>query len=170
MRLLAFAAMLLLAACGGEKSVEFHADDNPQKLSDWGILLMSGDRVRPAPDSFAYTLQTPLFSDYAGKLRTVWIPKGKRATYTASGPIDFPVGTIVSKTFFYRKSASGLGRGDRYFTPTAAAELDLRGVRIMETRLLVRRESGWSRPKRRCNAPAPSRRSPSTTSPQSRSS
>ena len=143
MRLLAFVLMLLLAACGRDEGVAFHPDENPEKLSDWGILQMSGERVRPAPDSFAYTLQTPLFTDYAGKLRTVWIPKGKRATYTASGPLDFPVGTIISKTFFYRKSASGLGRGDRYFTPTSAAELDLRGVRMMETRLLVRRTSGW---------------------------
>ena len=140
---LALALLVTLAACNRPARVEFHAEDNPQRLSDWGILVMADGRVRPAPDSFAYPLQTPLFSDYAGKLRTVWVPKGKKASYTASGPLDFPVGTIISKTFFYRKSARGLGRGDRYFTPSSAAELDLAGVRIMETRLLVKRESGW---------------------------
>ena len=143
MRSLLLAGLLLLAACGSRDGVTFYPDDNPQKLSDWGMLVQAGGRVRPAAGSFAYTLKTPLFSDYAGKLRTVWVPKGETAKYTAAGPLDFPVGTIISKTFFYRKSGKSLGRGDTYFTPSSAAELDLSGVRMIETRLLVRRKSGW---------------------------
>lgn len=137
------AGLLLLGACSRHEGVTFYADDNPQKLGDWGMLVQSGGRIHPAAGSFAYTLQTPLFSDYAGKLRTIWVPKGAQAKYTTTGPLDFPVGTIISKTFFYRKSGSALGRGDTYFTPSSGAELDLSGVRMIETRLLVRRKSGW---------------------------
>src|SRR5918995_4857154 len=52
---------------------------NPDVLSAWGQLetrdrwLVLADGVTP------YTLNSPLFSDYAHKLRTVWIPSGAGA-------------------------------------------------------------------------------------------
>jgi hypothetical protein len=52
-----------------------------------------------------YDLNTPLFTDYAHKLRTVWMPKGQSAVYNAENTFDFPVGTIISKTFYYPKGA-----------------------------------------------------------------
>jgi hypothetical protein len=53
-----------------------------------------------------YDLNTPLFTDYAHKLRTIWMPKGQSATYNAENTFDFPVGTIISKTFYYPKEAA----------------------------------------------------------------
>ena len=42
-----------------------------------------------------YDLATPLFSDYALKLRTVWAPDGAAANYDARDAFDFPVGTLI---------------------------------------------------------------------------
>ncbi len=138
-------AVLLVCACGQTpKSVTFHADGNPPALSDWAVLRIAGNKLQPAGSVFAYDLATPLFSDYAGKLRTVWMPKGAQATYTAQGAFDFPVGTIVSKTFFYVKQGAQFTRGDTYFKTHRTPELDLAKIRLIETRLLVKRESGWT--------------------------
>jgi uncharacterized repeat protein (TIGR03806 family) len=137
--------LALLAACTpAQRSVTFHADGNPPNLSDWAVLDIQDNRLRPVQRVFAYDLATPLFSDYAGKLRTVWIPDGTRAKYTSTGAFDFPVGTIVSKTFFYVKSGTTLTRGDTYLTTTKSPELDLSKVHLIETRLLVKRAQGWA--------------------------
>jgi uncharacterized repeat protein (TIGR03806 family) len=74
-----------------------------------------------------YDLNTPLFSDYASKFRAVYLPPGKQATYRPSGVLDFPVGTALIKTFAF---PADLRR------PTE-------NVRLIETRLLIRKASGW---------------------------
>jgi len=48
-----------------------------------------------------YDLNTPLFSDYAHKLRTIWMPPGMAANYDPNATFDFPVGTVITKTFYY---------------------------------------------------------------------
>lgn len=70
------------------------------------------------PGAESYDVNTPLFTDYATKSRTVWMPSGTHATYRDDGTIDFPVGTVLTKSF---------GFEGRWF----------------ETRVLARHESGW---------------------------
>ena len=98
-----------------------------------------------------YELATPLFSDYAQKWRTIWMPKGMHATYDPNRWFDFPVGTIVTKTFYYtapiaatdpQKSATVL-KATRAMYQSGVNGLDLAHVRLVETRLLVKRASGW---------------------------
>lgn len=143
---------LFLSACGGRPdAVTFHAEGNPEKLSDWGLFTVAGGRIAARPGMVTYELQTPLFSDYAQKWRTIWMPKGVHATYNPDRWFDFPVGTIVTKTFYFSTPADAA-------TPQTSGEvlkvtpatyqtgvngLDLRYVRLIETRLLVRRKSGW---------------------------
>ena len=69
-----------------------------------------------------YTLNTPLFSDYALKHRYVFVPPGKSIGYRTQGVLDFPVGTTLVKTFAY--PAGG-------------------GERFLETRLLIHKPGGW---------------------------
>lgn len=94
-----------------------------------------------------FDLNTPLFSDYAHKLRTVWLPRGTHAERVGNN-IRFPVGTVLTKTFFYPTDAQGrlLKRLDLH-TKTVhidgAEALDLSHVKLIETRLLVRRPEGW---------------------------
>jgi uncharacterized repeat protein (TIGR03806 family) len=97
-----------------------------------------------------YELNTPLFSDYAQKLRTVWMPQGASATYAADEAFDFPVGTVISKTFYYATPETGRPGESRLVekpTPetyqSGVKGVDLSRVRLIETRLLVRRAEGW---------------------------
>lgn len=95
----------------------------PEKLSAWHLFTGDLSGLHPNQGVVPYDLSSPLFSDYASKFRFLWIPKGESALYRAEGPFDFPVGTILSKTFAY---------------PTAT------GRRLIETRLLVHAGAGWT--------------------------
>jgi uncharacterized repeat protein (TIGR03806 family) len=81
----------------------------------------------PNPGGVPYDLTTPLFSDYAQKYRFVFTPPGTQITYDPSTPFDFPVGTIISKTFSFAYDLRDPGLGEE----------------VVETRLLVRRPLGW---------------------------
>ncbi len=98
-----------------------------------------------------YDLNTPLFSDYAHKLRTIWMPPGMAAIYDANATFEFPVGTVITKTFYYPRPAGAVRDSNsvaRSYDQSAdfvghasrAAGLNLAKVRLIETRILVRRE------------------------------
>ena len=146
---LAWLALLLpwLAACQRTPApVHFFAEGQPADLAEWNVLRVEGGRLRLNTGVLPYDLNTPLFSDYAHKLRTVWMPQGEAARYRADGPFDFPVGTIFSKTFYYPRSVADGGallRSDDRGPDLHGGGLDLSQVRLIETRLLVRREQGW---------------------------
>lgn len=137
---------LLLAGCARTQApgpVHFFAEGMPERLSDWNVVYVAGGRLHLNARVEPYDLDTALFTDYAHKLRTVWMPEGASARYQAEDALDFPVGTIISKTFYYPR-----GEGDAVLrTDDAGAEPDggltLGKVRLVETRLLVRREAGW---------------------------
>ncbi len=102
----------------------------PKTLSGWGLFEPerdSGGRLVPVQGNHPYSLSTELFSDHALKFRTLRLPPGKVAAYRDPEVLDFPVGTVLSKTFA--------------FVP------DLRqpeeGLRLYETRILVRQPAGW---------------------------
>lgn len=154
-RLLAATALAAaLAGCQRAPApVTFIAEGKPAKLSDWHVVEADGERFRLNAGVLPYDLNTPLFSDHTHKLRTVWMPAGRAAAYDAEQAFDFPVGTIITKTFYYPKvdgapAGSGLVRqtaATRAATsaPSPAEGLDLAKVRLIETRVLVRREAGW---------------------------
>ena len=150
LRSLAMLALVsLLSACGSRDSdVHFFAEGQPKALSEWGLLKVEDGRLSLNEGVVPYDLNTPLFSDYAHKLRTVWMPKGKSASYAAQNSFAFPVGTIISKTFYYPLPGNGKWDG-KSVARTAGNDdlrneaLDLSRVRLIETRLLVRREKGW---------------------------
>ena len=93
----------------------------PRKLSEFGFFAGPG-ATDPAPALVAYSLRTPLFSDYAEKQRFVYVPQGARVAADAEGRLTFPVGTALIKTFGYGSGAA---------------------FRPIETRVLLRRANGW---------------------------
>lgn len=103
------------------------ADDAAPVLSAYHLFADTAGRV-PAAGVTRYTLNTPLFSDYAEKFRYVWLPAGTAAKYTDRGVLEFPVGTTIVKSFAYPAD---------FRAPDAK-------VRLIETRLLVRRAAGWA--------------------------
>src|SRR5262245_17999087 len=57
-------------SAAGEQVV-FHAEGQPESLSEWHLFDLSGGRMVPNERVLPYDLNTPLFTDYAHKLRTV---------------------------------------------------------------------------------------------------
>jgi uncharacterized repeat protein (TIGR03806 family) len=102
--------------------------DQPEKLSDWGLFSKPLKELSPAAGVLPYDLNSPLFSDYAQKARFVKIPDGAMAIYDSMEVMNFPVGTILIKNFYY---ANDLRKpdGER---------------RIIETRLLIHESQGWN--------------------------
>lgn len=138
-----------LAACDGDPEVRVQAADAPpEHLSDWGIVFVESGAMQVNGAARTYALNTPLFSDYALKLRTIWMPPGATASYRDDGPFEFPVGTIISKTFYYplagREPAGALPVVRRVAeTAMPPRRIDLDQHRLIETRLLVRYSEGW---------------------------
>jgi uncharacterized repeat protein (TIGR03806 family) len=126
-----------------ESSVNWFAPDAyPQKLSEWGLFRVEGDRLLLAKDVEPYDLNTPLFTDYAQKLRTLYLPPGTAAQYSDDEAFEFPVGTIISKTFYYPKGdQSGLVQAS--YSPPDDPSLNRSKLEVLETRLLVRQADGW---------------------------
>ena len=164
------AALHLLASCSGEASsgpgagsepttdgastqtssaTTVGATINPELLSEWNQLSASDGQLLLGEGVVGYTLNTPLFTDYAHKLRTVWLPnESEPAEYRSEGTFDFPVGTVITKTFYY-PVPEGAPKDDPQVLKTDPSSanltesLALETVRLLETRVLVRREDGW---------------------------
>lgn len=78
----------------------------------------NGQRAAP------YDLTSTLFTDYANKYRVIYVPEGQQVQYADQGPLDFPVGSVIAKTF--------------------ALPLSSGVEQVVETRLLIRRAAGWA--------------------------
>jgi uncharacterized repeat protein (TIGR03806 family) len=130
---LAALSLLLLGAAAPPGSAAPPVDESrlldpipAPTLDAYRLFLDPGGR-RPNAGLIPYALNTPLFSDYAQKQRYLFLPKGGRATYTAEGVLNFPVGTALVKTFAYPAD---------FRQPNEK-------IRSIETRLLIRKASGW---------------------------
>jgi uncharacterized repeat protein (TIGR03806 family) len=139
--------LLALAGCsaGSETVRQFDAAHYPERLSEWRIVARRGDALVLGEGVLPYDLNTPLFTDYAHKLRTVWMPTGSPGRYDADGVFELPIGTILSKTFFFpmRGTDQSLLRNYDDSRDFHDDGLDLTQVRLIETRLLVHAPDGW---------------------------
>ncbi len=115
---LLFTGFLTLAACKHPVKTYGDLDGFPDHLSEWNLFTGRLSELHPNEGVVAYELNTPLFSNYAAKHRFVWMPKGTSAAYQDRELFEFPVGTVLAKTFGYD--------------------------RLLETRVLVRTASGWT--------------------------
>lgn len=119
----------LLAGAGGASAVPLpgvnqaviDSDTMPAKLSAFG--LFQGNDPNVPLGGLPYELRTPLFSDYTDKARFIALPAGQKATVAADGRVEFPVGTVLVKSFGWPS---------------------VNGGRPVETRLLIHRASGWT--------------------------
>jgi uncharacterized repeat protein (TIGR03806 family) len=127
--LAALAALFLVGAAEAPPPVAVNAllAETPAPSLDAYRLFVDAGGRKPNAGVVPYTLNTPLFSDYAEKQRFVFLPPGKSVRYAAEGAFDFPVGTALVKTFAY---PADFRRPDE-------------NIRFLETRLLVRKKAGW---------------------------
>ena len=97
------------------------------KLSDYHFFEGKISDQKPTSGVIFYSLNTPLFSDYAEKLRFIKLPENTSAEYNDKEVFEFPVGTKIIKTFYF--------------------PVDFRdgkkGRKLVETRLLIHENDGW---------------------------
>lgn len=98
------------------------------KLSDYKFFEGEMKNLTPALNVIPYEPASVLFSDYAHKKRFVWMPVGSKATYNGDGNIlELPVGSALIKTFYY-DNVQNFAAGS---------------TRIIETRIMIRKATGW---------------------------
>jgi len=101
---------------------------NCQQLSGYNLFANSMDpTANPNAGGIPYDLSTALFTDYASKYRFVFIPGGSKINYSEHEVLDFPVGTVLVKTFSMPEDTAFRDGNER----------------VIETRLLIHRENGW---------------------------
>ena len=98
-----------------------------QLLSEYKLYRGELAELEPADGVIEYDVNTPLFSDYSAKHRVIRMPEGTSAKYEAFEAFDFPIGTIISKTFYYAHDMNDAAQGRR----------------LIETRILKRADTGW---------------------------
>lgn len=97
------------------------------KLSDYHFFDGGAmNQLLPSLNVIPYEPASSLFTDYALKKRFIWMPPGTQATYDTDDKIlNFPVGTVLIKHFYYNTIQPG------------------NTTKIIETRLMIRKASGW---------------------------
>jgi len=98
-----------------------------EKLSGYGFFQGDIKDLIPAEGVLPYDLSSSLFSDYSHKARFVWMPEGVSVNFNTEHVMDWPVGAVLIKNFFYYHDETDLSQGRR----------------LIETRLLVNRGEQW---------------------------
>jgi len=135
-KLLLFILFFIIFSCGSDNDYIPVEPTSPvvvdlasvpyAKLSDYKFFAGTMKNQVPSLDVLPYEPASQLFTDYAHKKRFVWIPKNKKAVYDGDGKtLIFPVGTALIKTFYYDNIQPG------------------NTTRIIETRIMIRKEEGW---------------------------
>lgn len=99
----------------------------PSRLSGFGLFKEPLSAMKPQESIFLYEVNAPLFSDYAGKKRFVYLPEGTAIEYQEDEVFDFPDGTMIFKFFYYENV---LESGESQ-------------TELVETRVLVKRNGLW---------------------------
>lgn len=128
--------VLLAAACSTpQKQQEIEVvsmgatlnDSYPNKLSEWSLFEDMSDFMSPSEGTFLYTINSPLFTDYAQKARFIKLPSGAKMGYSPNEVLDFPDGSLLVKHFYYPAD---------FIKPQEQK-------RILETRLLINKQGEW---------------------------
>ena len=129
--------IIIIIACNDEGfdfEVEIPDFNFPQtvvfedSLSAYNIFKDTPSNLIPYDDFQLLELSSILFTDYAHKQRLVKVPEGTQMKRLNDGSIDFPDGTILTKTFFYYNDERDTTLGKR----------------IIETRLLIKKNNTWN--------------------------
>lgn len=131
-RVLAVIALLSSSLAGAAVAFQVNEEalleKRPQRLLSAYGLFADAPAQNPSQGVLPYDLKVPLFTDYAEKYRFVYVPKGQPASYHRQEAFEFPVGSVLVKTFAY---------------PADLREPDA-DIRLVETRLLIHQEGGWN--------------------------
>ncbi len=124
---LAFVAGASFVWAEGLPPVFVDVTSPPARVISAYNLFLDVARQIPNEGLHAYTINTPLFSDYAEKHRFFYLPPGAQVTYTSEGTLELPVGSVLVKTFSFPRDRRDPGQG----------------AQVVETRILMHRPEGW---------------------------
>ena len=113
-------------APGISRAVQFYRSI-PRRLSEHNLFTGPLAAQQPAEGVVLYDLNTPLFSDYSHKRRFIRLPPDQPMQYREQDVFEFPVGTVMAKTFSYPHDMRDPALGER----------------LVETRVQIREEDGW---------------------------
>ena len=99
----------------------------PLKLSAYGFFEDMQSQL-PSENVLPYALESALFSDYADKLRFIYLPDKGFAKNVPDKVFDFPNGTALIKTFAYLNNHTNSNLP----------------AQLLETRLLIKKDGEWS--------------------------
>ena len=99
--------------------------DFPATLTETGLFSSVEDH-QPAPGLIPYDVNVPLWSDGAEKERFIALPRNNSVVFNDKVQWEFPVGTVIVKTFFLESDTTNLQKRRR-----------------LETRLWLQNPRGW---------------------------
>ncbi len=132
-----FLLFLILVACNSNESenytpvptspVVLNLESVPYaQLSDYHFFQGNLKDQNPSYGVIPYKPASELFTDYAEKSRFIWLPKGTKATYVNDiQNLNLPIGSALIKNFYYNN--------------VQPANV----TKIIETRVMIRKSSGW---------------------------
>lgn len=97
------------------------------KLSEYGFFKEPIKEQIPTGLVLPYAISSPLFSDYAEKLRFIKVPENTTISHDENLEFDYPKGTFLIKTFYYLSDIRDMDSERR----------------LIETRLLKKTSSEW---------------------------
>lgn len=115
--------MCVAAACGDDDGVSSTPDAAPSgppydTLAEYGFFQGTGATQQPVAGVIPFSVNVSLFADFTDKHRFLKLPPGGKIAYSADGTWQFPTGTFIIKSF-------GVG------------------AKLIETRVMIKRDSGW---------------------------
>ena len=109
----------------------------PKKLSKTGLFASTKDHI-VAPGVIPYSVNSPLWSDGAAKLRYLALPPGGKARMAEKGSWGLPDGSVLVKTFLLDADTGVKNKGT-----DKGHSADTGGLHRLETRLLHREHGQW---------------------------
>ena len=106
-------------------AISNHVSDEIGKLSEYPFFQGKISDLKPAENVYEYELNNALFSDYSHKKRFIYLPEGKKMSYRPEGVMDFDVGSVIIKNFYYPSDFRN-PEGEKH---------------IVETRLLIKEQN-----------------------------
>lgn len=109
------------------KSIAFQTSSYPQLLSEYPFFETDLAQLKPKENVLPYSVNMPLFSNYAAKDRFIYLPNENTMQFHSTDPFAMETGTILIKTFSYPydKNNPQIGR------------------QLLETRLLIKEDKQW---------------------------